>query len=138
MLMAGAVANLLRTPPEQLRAARALLRTPRNALSALSNVTTGAVAFGRELRPATNLSIEGAIGPHRRWGFARTSLDELKGIRRVLGGTINDVILSVIASAFRDLLLARGDPVDGVVVRSLVPVSVRAATDRTKTIRWRR
>jgi WS/DGAT/MGAT family acyltransferase len=78
------------------------------------------------------LSIEGTIGPHRRWAFARASLDELKEIRRVHGGTINDVILSVITSAFRDLLLARGDPVDDVVVRSLVPVSVRAEGDRTQ------
>jgi diacylglycerol O-acyltransferase / wax synthase len=132
MLTVGAVADLLRTPAEQLRAARALLRTPRSAFSALSDVANGVVAFGRELRPTTNLSIEGAIGPHRRWAFARTSLDELKGIRRVLAGTINDVILSVITSAFRDLLLARGDPVDDVVVRSLVPVSVRAASDRTQ------
>jgi diacylglycerol O-acyltransferase len=129
MLTLDAVIELLRTPAEQLRAARALLRTPRNTLRALHDVTNGALAFGRELRPATNLSIEGAIGPHRRWAFARTSLDEL---RRVLGGTVNDVILSVITSAFRDLLLARGDPVDDVAVRSLVPVSVRDAGDRTQ------
>jgi diacylglycerol O-acyltransferase len=131
MLTVGAMIDLLRTPAEQFRAARALLRTPRNTLCALHNVANGAVAFGRELRPATNLSIEGAIGPHRRWAFARTSLDELKEIRRVLGGTVNDVILSVITSAFRDLLLARGDPVDDVVVRSLVPVSVREADDHS-------
>ena len=49
----------------------------------------------------------------------------------MLGGTVNDVILSVITAALRDLLLARGDPVDGVVVRSLVPVSVRAVDDHT-------
>jgi diacylglycerol O-acyltransferase len=132
MLAVGAVVDLLRTPAEQLRAARALLRTPRNTISALFNVANGGVAFSRELRPATTLSIEGAIGPHRRWACARTSLDELKEIRRVLGGTVNDVILSVITSAFRDLLLARGDPVDDVVVRSLVPVSVRAADDRSQ------
>ena len=139
MLTVGAMIDLLRTPAEQLRAARALLRTPRNTVSALHNVANGAVAFGRELRPAPKLSIEGAIGPHRRWAFARTSLDELKEIRRVLGGTVNDVILSVITSAFRDLLLARGDPVDDVVVRSLVPVSVRGRlTTARRTTKWRR
>jgi diacylglycerol O-acyltransferase len=37
----------------------------------------------------------------------------------------------VIAGAFRDLLLARGDEADGAVLRSLVPVSVRAPDDRT-------
>ena len=71
------------------------------------------------------LSIEGAIGPHRRWATARADLDELKAIRRTFGGTVNDVVLAVIAGAFRDLLLARGEPVDGATVRTLVPVSVR-------------
>jgi diacylglycerol O-acyltransferase len=77
------------------------------------------------------LSIGGAIGAHRRWAVARASLDELKTIRSALGGTVNDVVLAVIAGAFRDLLGERGDPVDDVVVRSLVPVSVRTAGDST-------
>jgi diacylglycerol O-acyltransferase / wax synthase len=138
LLTLGAVVDLLRTPTEQLRAARALLRTPRNALSALRDVANGVVAFGRELRPATNLSIEGAIGPHRRWAFARTSLDELKGIRRVLGGTINDLILSVITSAFRDLLIAGGDPVNDVVVRSPCQSRCGRLATQRRTIRWGR
>jgi diacylglycerol O-acyltransferase len=132
MLTVGAVVDLLRTPAEQLRAARALVRTPQHTVRSFFDVASGGLALSRELRPAPSLSIEGAIGPHRRWAFARTSLDELKEIRRVLGGTVNDVILSVITSAFRDLLLARGDPVDDVAVRSLVPVSVRTADDRTQ------
>ena len=53
------------------------------------------------------LSIEGAIGPHRRWAVARTSLDELKVIRSTLGGTVNDVVLTAITGALRDLLLDR-------------------------------
>ena len=131
MLTVGAVVDLLRTPAEQLRAARALPRGPQSACRALRDTLDGVLALGRNLRPTPALSIEGAIGPHRRWAVARTSLDELKEIRRVLGGTVNDVILSVITAALRDLLLARGDPVDGVGVRSLVPVSVRAVDDHT-------
>ena len=61
--------------------------------------------------------------------MARASLDELKDIRAALGGTVNDVVLSVIAGAYRDLLLSRGEDLDGVVLRSLVPVSVRPADD---------
>jgi diacylglycerol O-acyltransferase len=132
MLTVGAMVDLMRSPAEQLRAVRALLRTPRKTINAVVDVAHGGLALSRDLRPAPALSIEGAIGPHRRWAFARTTLDELKAIRGVLGGTVNDVILAVITSAFRDLLLARGDPVDGMVVRSLVPVSVRLAGDRTQ------
>ena len=50
----------------------------------------------------------------------------MKQIRQAHGGTINDVVLAVITSGFRELLLARGESVDGRVIRSLVPVSVRA------------
>jgi len=77
------------------------------------------------------LSIEGAIGPHRRWAAARSNLDEIKQIRGALGGTVNDVVLAVITGAFRDLLLAAGDQVDGMVIHSLVPVNVRRPGDLT-------
>ena len=89
------------------------------------------MALGRELRPTPALSIEGSIGPHRRWAAARTTLDELKAIRSALGGTVNDVVLAAISGAFRDLLIERGEPVDDVLLRTLVPVSVRTADDHT-------
>jgi diacylglycerol O-acyltransferase len=126
-----AMFELLRTPAEQARAVRAALRGPRKALTTLRTTIEGATSLGRELLPAPALSIEGAIGPYRRWAAARATLDELKAIRGAFGGTVNDVVLSVIAGAFRDLLLARGDDADGAVLRSLVPVSVRAPGDRT-------
>ncbi len=44
---------------------------------------------------------------------------------------MNDVVLTVITSAFRDLLLASGDHVDGAVIHSLVPVNVRRPGDVT-------
>jgi diacylglycerol O-acyltransferase len=130
-LVVDAAIDMVRTPAEQARAARALVRRPRNALNAMRDTVGGARAVGRRLQPTPLLSIEGAIGPHRRWDVARTSLDEIKAIRAVLGGTVNDVVLAVIAGAFRDLLLERGDPVDDVVLRTLVPVSRRAAGDQT-------
>ena len=130
-LVVGAVMDLLRTPAEQARAARAMVRRPGSAIAALGDMLGGAIALQRGLRPTPALSIEGAIGPHRRWAVARTSLDELKAIRTALGGTVNDVVLAVITGAFRDLLLERGEPVDDAVLHSLVPVSVRPVDDRT-------
>ena len=55
----------------------------------------------------------------------------IKQIRGAFGGTVNDVVLTAITGAFRDLLIARGDPVEGVEVHTLVPVSVRVADDAT-------
>ncbi|MGD0068090.1 MAG: wax ester/triacylglycerol synthase family O-acyltransferase, partial [Streptosporangiaceae bacterium] len=79
----------------------------------------------RSLAAPSATFLNGPIGPKRRWAWTTTSLTELKQIRRTHGGTINDVVLAVVAGAFRDLLAARGKLTDGLVVRSLVPVSVR-------------
>ena len=74
--------------------------------------------------------LNGPIGPHRRWSWARSSLADVKQIRQALPGTVNDVVLAVITRGFRDLLLGRGAEVEGRVVRTLVPVSVRSEQER--------
>jgi WS/DGAT/MGAT family acyltransferase len=130
-LAIGGVIDVMRTTGERMRAAGTLLRRPTETRDAVRRTVDGALAFGRELQPTPRLSIEGAIGPHRRWAVARATLDDLKTIRGALGGTVNDVVLSAISGAFRDLLLARGDVVEGAVLRSLVPVSVRPPDDHT-------
>ena len=58
-------------------------------------------------------------------------MDDVKAVRRAFGGSVNDVVMSVISGAFRTMLIERGDPVDEVVLRSLVPVSVRPPDDHT-------
>lgn len=70
-------------------------------------------------------SLNGPLGPHRRWCWVTSSLDDVKRIRARFGGTVNDVVLAAVTSAFRDLLLARGEDLGDRVVRTLVPVSVR-------------
>jgi diacylglycerol O-acyltransferase / wax synthase len=70
--------------------------------------------------------LNGPIGPRRRWDWTSVSLAELKQIRTAHGTTINDVVLAAITRAFRDLLDAREELTGTMVVRSLVPVSVRA------------
>jgi len=79
-------------------------------------------------RSATSLN--GPIGPHRRWSWAEASLDDVKTVRQGLGGTVNDVVLAAITAGFRRLLLQRGEDVSNRVVRTLVPVSVRADSER--------
>ena len=70
-------------------------------------------------------TLNGPIGPHRRYAWASTSVEEVKAVRKGLGGTFNDVVLAAITGGFRTLLLSRGEDVDR-PVRTLVPVSVRA------------
>ncbi len=78
--------------------------------------------------PATSLN--GPIGPHRRWSWAEAGIGDVKAVRQAFGGTVNDVVLAAITSGFRTLLLHRGEDVSNRVVRTLVPVSVRADHER--------
>jgi WS/DGAT/MGAT family acyltransferase len=78
--------------------------------------------------PPPRSSLNGPLGPHRRWAWARTRLADVKRVRAGLGGTVNDVVLACIAGGFRELLRARGENPDR-VVRTLVPVSVRSPAE---------
>jgi diacylglycerol O-acyltransferase len=79
------------------------------------------------LWPAESSSLSGQIGQQRRYTWARASLDDVKRIKRKLGGTVNDAVLAAISGGYRALLLARGEEPGPHMVRSLVPVSLRAA-----------
>lgn len=62
-----------------------------------------------ELVPAPASSLNVPIGPHRRYAVARARLTDLKAIKNSLGGTVNDVVLTVAAGGLRRLLEERGD-----------------------------
>jgi diacylglycerol O-acyltransferase / wax synthase len=90
------------------------------------------VAGGRALwlQPSHRESpLTGPIGPHRRWAHTRASLSDVATIRRAFGGTVNDVVLAAATRGFRELLDARGQPLDGRTVMALVPVSTRTADE---------
>jgi diacylglycerol O-acyltransferase len=123
-LAADAVLGLLRSPYEQFRALRATTRLPRQALRQAGDIVKGLSSYAGVIRPTRLSSLNGPLGPHRRYAWAATSVDDIKRVRKTLGGTFNDVVLAVITRGFRDLLLTRGESVDR-VVRTLVPVSVR-------------
>jgi WS/DGAT/MGAT family acyltransferase len=52
-------------------------------------------------------------------------LDEVKGIGRALGCSVNDVLLSCVAGALGAYLAQRGEPVAGKEIRAMVPVNLR-------------
>jgi len=126
LLVRGASHRVLH-PAEQARAAMRtrpdLVRGTLGALRAMAAAAPG-------LRPSRS-SLTGAIGPHRVWSWARVGLGEVKQVRASLGGTINDVVLTIVAAGFRDLLTERGDEIGAQrVVRTMVPVSVRLPGER--------
>lgn len=120
------------------RTARGLVSRSRDALhpsaawKRLKDVGTGLRSFGSALSPTKAVSLEGAIGPRRRWAAGRCSLADVKVVRASFGGSVNDVVLAAIAGAFRSVLIQRGEPVEGVVLHSLVPVSIRDEDDHER------
>lgn len=129
-LLGEAFTDYLVSPYEQYRAARARARVGRRVLRQAVDLVRGLSSMAGVARRQAASSIVGPIGPHRRYVWARTTLEDVKAIRSQLGGTVNDVVLAVITRGFRDLLLGRNEPLEGRVVRSLVPVSVRRADER--------
>ena len=129
-LLGDALVDLVISPYEQLRAARSVTRAPRQALGQIGELARGLRAWTDVVRPTPPSSINGPIGPHRRWDWARTTLTDVKTVRKALGGTVNDVVLTVLTRGFRDLLLSRDESVTDRVVRTLVPVSVRTPGER--------
>jgi len=123
-LAVAAATDLARSPYEQLRAIRASTRVPRHALSRASDVARGLSSMAGLIRPTPISSLNGPIGPHRRYAWAATTVDDIKRVRKGLGGAFNDVVLASITNGFRELLRSRGESVDR-IVRTLVPVSVR-------------
>ena len=132
-LVVDALENIVRSPYEQLRAARAQARVVRRMAGYAFEVAGGLFALSGLVRPMPLSSLNGPLGPHRRYAWATTSVDDIKRVRKGLGGTFNDVVLAGITNGFRELLLSRGEDVER-VVRTLVPVSVRPRDDSGKAV----
>jgi diacylglycerol O-acyltransferase len=130
VLAAGAL-GLLRTGARTAAAAAALAARPGDALRsarvALEGI--GEVAWaGLNPAPETPLNVE--IGPHRRFSVVRHDLADFKAVKNAFGGTVNDVVLTVVSGALRGWLQSRGVRTEGLELRALVPVSIRAQDDR--------
>lgn len=109
-----------------VRRAPSVLREPLGALRGLRDTGAGLLHLVEHLTTTTPTALEGSIGPHRVWARAAVPLDAVRTIRKEIDATLNDVVLAVLAGAYRELLLHRGEDADSVVLRTLVPVSVRA------------
>jgi WS/DGAT/MGAT family acyltransferase len=80
-----------------------------------------------ELVAAPHSSLNSPIGGARRFRVVHVPLSEVKGVKRALGGTVNDVVLAACSGGLRKLLVERGEePPAG--VRAMVPVNLRASS----------
>jgi WS/DGAT/MGAT family acyltransferase len=79
---------------------------------------------------ADETPLNGKVGPHRRFDWIDVPLDGLKAVRRALGCTINDIVLTAVTGAVREYLLHRGVHPDRTLFRASAPVSVRSEQER--------
>jgi len=69
---------------------------------------------------------KGSPGVAKRIAWADPlPLREVKTIGRALGASVNDVLMACVAGALRSYLATKGEPVNGVMLRALVPVNLR-------------
>jgi len=114
-----------------LRALAGAARGPGQALDRAREAleAVGEVAWaGLNPPPDTPLNVK--VGAHRRLAVVEASLADFKAIKDAFGGTVNDVVLAVVAGALRRWLHARGMRTEGVELRAGVPMSVRADDER--------
>ncbi len=131
-LLGEALLERTTVPGEMTRGTRAMLRTPRKALSRLrdSVASVSATTLAGISSPAPPSPFNVDIGPHRRYGFLDADLSQFKAIKDALGGTLNDVVLTAVTLALGSHLRAEGFETDDLVLKAMVPVSVRADSER--------
>ncbi len=78
--------------------------------------------------PRTPFSVR--IGPDRCVAFSEVSFVEIREIRTSLGGTVNDVVLAVLAGGLRQYLIRHGYDVDKLELRVAVPVNIRVEEEK--------
>jgi diacylglycerol O-acyltransferase len=130
-LVAGGALGLAKAAAGAVAGALAMVRNPQATVRALTEAAEGIgeVAWaGLNPAPATPLNVE--IGPHRRYRVVRNRLEDFKEVKNAFGGTVNDVVLTVVSGALRDWLHSRGVRTEGLELRALVPVSTRDKGDQ--------
>ena len=107
----------------------------RNTISAsvkagfLSRATNAELPTAPFSAPKTKLN--GIVSPRKKWNGTILSLARVKKLRKIMGTTLNDVILAICAGALRRYLLEKGTlPVKPLV--AMVPISTRTKEEANK------
>lgn len=145
-VLVGGALDTMTWPARQLADLPGVLARRMPNMDEIVHFGRGLTGSARRLAEPSASSLNGPISAHRRWTWTTAKLNDIRRIRRGLadgGGldrrgldgwpdgpvTVNDVLLAAISSGFRDLLAERGELADELVVRSLVPVSLRGGDE---------
>jgi diacylglycerol O-acyltransferase / wax synthase len=129
-LMVEAMRERFTSPAELLRSAQSAASDPAKLPGRLLEGLRAVAEWMGSGFAAPASSLNRPIGPHRRFETVSVQLDDLKRIKNAFGGTVNDVVLTVVSGGLRRLLQGRGEQVDDLELRAMIPVSVRADHQR--------
>jgi diacylglycerol O-acyltransferase / wax synthase len=116
-------------PAEIARTLRRIVRTPQRTFERTGQLgrALSTLVDRNSIAPRTSINV--TVGRRRRFEGVKVSLDDVKAIRKRLGGTVNDVVLAGVTGGLRTLFESRGDDLD-LTLRALCPVSVRDDSER--------
>lgn len=107
------------------------LRKPSSLAGRVGESAEGLAEVARALADsAPDVPLNVPIGPHRRITWTSADLTDYRKVKDIFGTTVNDVVLAVAAGSIREWLIKRGVDTDGLELRAMVPVSVRADDER--------
>src|SRR4051794_1781591 len=112
-LVADALPERAGTPVDAAPLIADAVAHPERAASRLGRALSGLgamAAAGLQGAPSSPYNV--TIGPHRRFAWADGDLGHFKAIKSALGGTVNDVVLTVVTGALRTHMEANGHEVD--------------------------
>jgi WS/DGAT/MGAT family acyltransferase len=125
-LLAKGVQDLAGAPVRAIRRIERAVEHPDSALRQVTEAVEAVSEVGWNFaNPAPKVPLNVEIGSYRRYAWVRSDLDQFKRIKDTIGGTVNDVVLAVVAGALRDWLRGRGIRTEGLELRAQVPVSIR-------------
>ena len=127
-LLSDGIADAWRAPVSAVAAVAGSLRHPGSVVHDLTEAARGLATVRRDGVRAPHCSLNVPIGSKRRLDLVRQRFEPVHAVARSAGATVNDVVLTAVASGLRELFLERGEllPSDR-EVKVLVPVSVRTA-----------
>ena len=103
------------------------LQAVESARHALSDLLEAATA---NMSVASDTPLNPAVGPHRLFEWTCFALDHVKQIKNQLGGTVNDIVLTVVAGSLGHYLRQRGVDTRGLDIRMTMPASLRSDAQR--------
>ncbi|MGH2736335.1 MAG: wax ester/triacylglycerol synthase family O-acyltransferase, partial [Actinomycetota bacterium] len=129
-LIVDALRERLTSPAEIVRSAQSAAVDPAGLPGRITETVKALGAWVSNSFAAPASSLNQSIGPHRRFETVLVDLADLKRVKNHFGGTVNDVVLSAVGGGLRRLLRGRGERVDEIELKAMVPVSVRADHQR--------